>query len=32
MDKNQLAEIIRKRLKLDNQEWEIVEQNPKFKR
>jgi hypothetical protein len=32
MDENQLAEMIRKRLKLDNQEWAIIEQNPKFKR
>jgi hypothetical protein len=32
MNKNQIAEIIRKRLKLDNQEWAIIEQNPKFQR
>ena len=32
MDKNQIAEIIRKRLKLENQEWKIIEQNPKFQR
>jgi hypothetical protein len=32
MDENQIAQLIRKRLKLDNQEWEIIEQNPKFKR
>ena len=32
MDENQIAGMIRKRLKLDNQEWAIVEQNPKFKR
>lgn len=32
MDKNQIAEIIRKGLKLDSQEWAIVEQNPKFQR
>jgi hypothetical protein len=32
MDKNQIAEIIRKRLKLENQEWTIIEQNPKFQR
>ncbi len=30
MQKNQIAEIIRKRLNLDNQEWTIIEQNPKF--
>ena len=32
MDKNQLTEIIRRRLKLDGQEWEMIEQNPKFQR
>jgi len=32
MDKNQLAEIIRRRLKLDNQEWRSIEQNQKFQR
>lgn len=32
MDKNQMKEIIRKRLKLDNQEWTMIEQNPKFQR
>ena len=32
MDENQMAEIIRKRLKLDSQEWSMIEQNPKFKR
>jgi hypothetical protein len=30
MDKNQLAEMIRRRLKLDDQEWAIVKENPKF--
>jgi hypothetical protein len=30
MDKNQLSEIIRRRLKLDGQEWKMIEQNPKF--
>lgn len=32
MDKNQIADIIRKRLKLENQEWGVIEQNPKFQR
>jgi hypothetical protein len=32
MEKGQLAEIIRRRLKLDDQEWKMIEQNPKFKR
>jgi hypothetical protein len=32
MDENEIAEIIRKRLRLDNEEWAIIEQNPKFKR
>lgn len=32
MDKNQIAEIIRRRLKLGDQEWAIIEQNPKFQR
>jgi hypothetical protein len=32
MDENQMTEIIRKRLKLNSQEWSIIEQNPKFKR
>jgi len=27
-----MKEIIRKRLKLDNQEWTMIEQNPKFQR
>ena len=31
MDENQMAEIMRKRLKLNSQEWAIIEQNPKFK-
>ena len=30
MDKYQIAEIIRKRLKLKDQEWSIIEKNPKF--
>lgn len=32
MDKNQISEIICKRLKLDEQEWTIIEKNPKFQR
>ena len=32
MDKDQLAEIIRRRLKLDDQEWAIIKENPKFQR
>jgi hypothetical protein len=32
MDKNQIVEVIRERLKLDNQEWAIIEKNPKFQR
>jgi len=32
MDKEHIAEIIRKRLKLDKQEWVMIEQNPKFLR
>ncbi len=30
MDKRQMAEIIRKRLKLEDAEWSIIEKNPKF--
>jgi hypothetical protein len=30
MDKAQLAEVIRRRLKLDDQEWTKVKENPKF--
>ena len=32
MDKAQIAEMIRQRLKLDDQEWEIIKENPKFQR
>jgi hypothetical protein len=32
MDKDQIAEIIRRRLKLDDQEWAIIEKNQKFQR
>jgi len=30
MDQDKLVEIIRRRLKLDDQEWKIIEKNPKF--
>ena len=30
MDKHQMAEIIRKRLKLEDQKWAAIESNPKF--
>jgi hypothetical protein len=32
MDKDQLAEMIRRRLKLEDKEWTIVKENPKFQR
>ena len=32
MDQDKLAEIIRRRLKLDDQEWKMIGQNPKFQR
>jgi hypothetical protein len=32
MDKDQLAEMIRRRLKLDDQEWKMIEENSKFQR
>jgi len=32
MDQDQIAEMIRRRLKLDDQEWAIIKQNPKFQR
>ena len=32
MEKDQMVEMIRRRLKLDDQEWKIIEQNPKFQR
>ncbi|OGP98868.1 MAG: hypothetical protein A2026_12370 [Deltaproteobacteria bacterium RBG_19FT_COMBO_46_12] len=32
MEKDQLAEMIRRRLKLDDREWKMIEQNPKFQR
>jgi hypothetical protein len=30
MEKHKIAEIIRKRLSLEDQEWSIIEKNPKF--
>ena len=30
MDKQKMAEIIRKRLKLEAEEWSIIEKNPRF--
>ena len=32
MEKDRLVEIIRRRLSLDDREWMIIEQNPKFQR
>ena len=32
MDKDRIAEIIRKRLNLEDQEWSIIETNPKFQK
>ena len=32
MDKNQITERIRKRLKLREEEWGMIEENPKFQR
>jgi hypothetical protein len=32
MDKDLIVEMIRKRLKLDDQEWAIIVKNPKFQR
>jgi len=32
MDKDQLAEIIRRRLKLEDQDWAMIKENPKFQR
>ena len=32
MNTDQIIEIIRKRLHLEDQEWSIIEQNPKFQR
>lgn len=30
MDKHQIAEIIRRRLNLENKDWSIIEKNPRF--
>lgn len=30
MEKDQLTEMIKRRLKLDDREWKIIQQNPKF--
>jgi hypothetical protein len=30
MDKSKITEIIRKRLNLNDEEWSIIEKNPKF--
>jgi len=32
MEKDQLVEMIRRRLKLEDREWKRIEQNPKFQR
>jgi hypothetical protein len=32
MDKGRIAEIIRRRLKLNDQEWAMIEKNEKFQR
>ncbi len=32
MEKDQLVEMIRRRLKLEDREWKIIGQNPKFQR
>ncbi|MGB9628574.1 MAG: hypothetical protein ACPL6D_07925 [Thermodesulfobacteriota bacterium] len=32
MDESQMANLIRKRLKLEDQEWALIEKNPKFQR
>ena len=32
MDSNEIAEIIRKRLNLEDQEWAMIEKNPKFQK
>jgi uncharacterized repeat protein (TIGR04076 family) len=32
MEKNKLGEIIRRRLKLDDQDWTVINENPKFQR
>ena len=30
MDKDQIAEIIRRRLNLEDHDWSLIEKNPKF--
>jgi hypothetical protein len=32
MDKQQIAEIIRRRLNLEDKDWSVIEKNPKFQR
>jgi hypothetical protein len=32
MDASQIAEIIRKRLKLEDDDWSMIEKNPKFQK
>ena len=32
MDRNQIAEVIRKRLNLENEDWATIRNNPKFQR
>lgn len=32
MDKHQIAEIIRRRLNLEDKDWSVIEKNPKFQR
>jgi hypothetical protein len=32
MDKNQIAQLIRRRLRLEDQEWSLIENNPRFQR
>ena len=32
MDKDQIAQVIRRRLKLEDQEWSFIEKDPKFQR
>jgi hypothetical protein len=32
MDKHQIAEVIRKRLNLEDEDWSVIEKNPKFQR
>jgi len=32
MDKDQIAQVIRRRLSLEDQDWSLIERNPKFQR